>query len=280
MFILSGLGDEISSDLQEQLTAMKTAGINYLELRGAWDKNVLDLTDADVQAAARILTVNGFKISSIGSPIGKIKITDDFAPHFERFQRAVGLAKLFHARYVRVFSYYPPENGNIDDYRDEVLKRMAQKVRYAEKEGVVLVHENDLDIYGRNPENCLDLLESINSPNFRALLDPANFAISGIPPYERAYPLLKPWIEYIHVKDGLPLTETGNRIVCLPAGEGKAKVREILEDFAGYIGDRKVFLSIEAHLGGNEQFKNRTGSERFMTAANALLKILSARKAA
>ncbi len=274
MYVLSGFGDEISPELNEQINVMKTLKVNYIELRSVWNKNVLDITEDEIKKIKDILLKTGMKISAISSPIGKIKITDDFSPHFEKFQYAVELAKIFKTPYVRIFSYYPPENEKIENYRDEVLKRMEKKVRYAEKEKVMLCHENESAIYGENPENCLDMLESINSQNLRAVFDPANFIVHGIQPYTRAYPILKKWIEYFHIKDALPMEKTDNKIVCLPSGEGEGQISEILKDFYGIARNKNVFLSLEPHLFMAGQFSGFTGAEKFSTAVKALNKIL------
>ena len=42
----------------------------------------------------------GIKVSSIGSPIGKIKLTDSFEEHFEKFKRVVAIAKEMYASEV------------------------------------------------------------------------------------------------------------------------------------------------------------------------------------
>lgn len=56
----------------------------------------------------------GFALSSVGSPIGKIKITDDFEPHMELYKHTVDLAHLMEAKYIRMFSFFMPEG--CEDY--------------------------------------------------------------------------------------------------------------------------------------------------------------------
>src|SRR5215217_6619815 len=100
MWTLSGFADEIDPDLELQLQTLGECGIAHLELRGVWGKNVLALSDADVETIQTALAERGVKVSAIGSPIGKIGITDDFAPHLVQFQRAVDLAERLDAPYV------------------------------------------------------------------------------------------------------------------------------------------------------------------------------------
>ncbi|UUZ96751.1 hypothetical protein LJK87_22270 [Paenibacillus sp. P25] len=109
MVTLTGFADEISPDLEVQLDVLASEGISHLELRGVWGKNVLDLTDEEVGRVKARLSERGFKVSSIGSPIGKIKITDPFEPHIERFRRAVYVAREMEAPYIRIFSFFIPE---------------------------------------------------------------------------------------------------------------------------------------------------------------------------
>ena len=75
MWILSGFADEISADLQSQCETLNGLGIEYIEFRSAWDTNVLDLDDDQLDAASKILAAHGIQTSSVGSPIGKIPIT-------------------------------------------------------------------------------------------------------------------------------------------------------------------------------------------------------------
>ena len=79
---LSGFSDEISPEFEEQCSLVSSLGLKYLEFRSAWDVNILDLDDAQLAKAKDILSAHGLGVSSIGSPIGKIFINEDFEPHF------------------------------------------------------------------------------------------------------------------------------------------------------------------------------------------------------
>jgi len=267
--ILSGFGDEISDDLNEQLRVMSEEGLRYLELRGVWGKNVLQLTDEEAKKVKHILMDYNFKISAIGSPIGKIGIKDDFAEHLRNFKRTLELAKFFETHYIRIFSYYIPEGERPEKYRDEVIKRMEKKVQWAEREDVILVHENERGIYGDIPERCRDILSTIDSPYLRANFDPANFVFENVKPYQEAFPLLEEFTSYVHIKDALHRQE---KVICVPAGEGEAEVKEVLKALRdnGYQG----FLSLEPHLAEAGQYRGFSGPDKFREAATALKKIL------
>src|SRR5947208_1737032 len=177
MFTLSAFADEIDPNPQRQIDVLKQCGIRHIELRSILKTNVLDLTDLQVAELKSLLDQHGFKLSAIGSPIGKIPIDQPFEPHLARFKRALELCKVFGTPNMRMFSYYLTEHGEWDDWRREVLDRMWEKAKLAEKAGVRLLHENEHRIYGDDPERVKDLMETVNEqlsgPSFAAVYDPA-----------------------------------------------------------------------------------------------------------
>src|SRR5207247_4443980 len=104
MFTLSAFADEIDPNPQRQIDVLKQCGIRHIELRSILKTNVLDLTDMQVADLKSLLDQNGFRLSAIGSPIGKIKINEPFAPHLERFKRAIHLCKVFATPNIRLFT--------------------------------------------------------------------------------------------------------------------------------------------------------------------------------
>jgi sugar phosphate isomerase/epimerase len=267
MWTLTGFADEISPDLDEQVATLRAENMRWLELRGAWDTNVLDLTDEQVERARQTLAEAGIGVSSIGSPIGKIAITDDFAPHLARFHRAIEVARRFDAPYIRIFSFFIPEGEDPVRWRGEVIDRLGQIVAAAEGQNVTLLHENEKHIYGDVPERCLDILRAIDSPSFRAAWDPANFVQCGVRPFDQGYAALRPYIAYVHVKDA---KLDGGDVV--PAGEGDGQVRETVRALrdSGFDG----FFSMEPHLAIAGPFSGFSGPELFRLAVQRFTAIL------
>ena len=74
MVTLSGFADEIGPDLGLQIETLRSAGLRYLELRGIWGKNVLDLSAKERHDAKAQLSGAGIGVSAIGSPIGKVAV--------------------------------------------------------------------------------------------------------------------------------------------------------------------------------------------------------------
>src|SRR5216684_2279929 len=104
MFTLSAFADEIDPDPQKQIEVLRQCGIRHIELRSILKTNVLDLTGLQIAELKCLLDRSGFRLSAIGSPIGKIRIDEPFAPHLKRFQRAIDLCKMFETPNIRLFS--------------------------------------------------------------------------------------------------------------------------------------------------------------------------------
>lgn len=277
-FTLSGFSDEIDQEVDKQFTHLNKLGIKYFEPRGINGKNIADLSEEEVAALKEKMRQYGIQVSSIGSPVGKIRITDEFEPELEKLSSVIRTAKTLNSRYVRVFSFYlSPEEA--ENYREEAIRRMREMARLAEAENIILLHENEKGIYGDTAQRCLELLERVNSPCLKAVFDPANFVQCGQKVYPDAFEMLKPYIAYMHIKDAL----ADGSVV--PAGYGMGSVKDIIAALKenGWSG----FLSIEPHLGsftgleGLEQEDTmlqleKSDSSKFTCAFNALHKILEA----
>lgn len=269
MWTLSGFSDEISPDLEEQATLIRTLGMTHLELRSAWGTNVLDL-DADQLARARqILDDHGLRVSSIGSPLGKIFIDEDFGTHLDRARHAVDVAHHFGAPYIRIFSFFIRPGDDPDDHRDEVLRRMRALADVAEQGDVVLLHENEKEIYGDVPRRCVDILESVGSPNLRAAWDAANFVQVGVRPFTEGFAAIRPYLEYVQIKDA---HLADGEVVAAGRGDGEVveTIRALRED--GFDG----FFSLEPHLSAAHSLGGFSGPDLFTEAWQAFTDLLRA----
>ena len=267
MWMLSGFADEISPDLDEQCRVLKELGIGQVEFRSAWGTNVLDLDDGQLDQVAATLSANGLSVSSVGSPIGKIGVHDDFGGHLTRLDRALHVAERLGAPVIRIFSFFIPDGDDPAVHRDEVLRRMAALCERARGRGAVLVHENEKHIYGDTPRRCLDIVESVGSPVLRLTWDAANFVQCGVRPHSEGYALLRPYLEYIQIKDAV----LGSGQV-RPAGQGDGEVRETVRALRadGFDG---VF-SLEPHLASAGAMGGFSGAELFTTAHHAFTGLL------
>ena len=273
---ISGFADEISSDTTVQFRVLNKLGIEYFEPRGIGKKNISELTLDEAVELKSKMDSYGIKASSIGSPIGKVFLSDNFESHFPLFCHVVEIAKILDAKYIRIFSFYNNDSWN-DEHRTEVIARLRRMIDYAKKENVVLLHENEKDIYGDSIDRCLDLMKALYCDNFKAVFDPANFVQCGENTID-AFKQLYNYIEYIHIKD----SNTDGTIV--PAGMGDGNIEEILSVLSkdGYNG----FISLEPHLGSFEGLQNlelddtmlnlpKAGEDTFTLAFRSLCEIIN-----
>lgn len=258
---LSAFADEVTDDFLEQVEYLVKEGVGYIEPRFIDKKNIMDLSKNELKEAKKMIQDYGLKVSAIGSPIGKVKLDEPFEPHLDKFKHAVELALFFEAPYIRMFSYYAPEGQNIDDYRDQVMERMAAKVEIIKNIDVIMVHENETDIYGHTAENCVELVKTVNSPKLRLVYDPGNFVWGQktTDNVKTCWPLMKPYVAHIHIKDW----KVGEDVGSIP-GKGDGQIKELLAELAALAYDGR--LTMEPHLRAGGQFGGDTGPELFSQA--------------
>lgn len=259
---LSGFGDEIDPDPVVQLAVLQSLGSRHIEVRSAWHTNIVALSDAQLERLRALIAERQMAVSAIASPIGKVDIDSDPDAELARLHRAIHAAHVLDARYVRIFSFYRGPGVGVEAIRDEVLHRLRAFAGLAEREDVVLVHENEKDIYGDDPARVLDIVESVGSPALRVAWDNANFVQVGVRPFTDGYRLLRPHLEYLQVKDAVMATGA-----VVPAGEGDGELLETLTALRddGYTG----FASLEPHLADQSALGGFSGPAEFGRAARA-----------
>ena len=270
-FIISAFGDEIADDLEEQLDVLEAEEIRFIEVRGAWGKNVIDFTNDDLKRYEQALAGRGIGVSAIGSPIGKQPITAPFEPELKRFERILEIADWLGSSYIRLFSFFmPTDEGQTAHarYRDEVVRRLETMAEMSQPYGLILLHENEKGIFGDTAEHCADLLDTAGSANLRAIFDPANFVQVGVKPFSEAYGLLERHITYLHIKDAF---FADGRVTVAGAGEGEVEQVLAALNKSGYIG----YASLEPHLQASGPYGGYSGPQLFHEAAQALKDLLA-----
>lgn len=277
-YVLTGFSDEIDDNFQTQLQEMSNLNIAYIEIRGVNGRNITSHTLEEVKELKRQLDEAGIKVSAIGSPLGKISIEDEFEPHFELFKHTVEIAAILETNYIRLFSFYVASEKT-PLFRNEVMSRLTAFTDYIRGTKMILLHENEKDIYGDSVERCLDLYKELGCENFKLIFDPANFIQCGQETYPYAFHSLKDYVAYYHIKDAL--VKNGNVV---PSGFGDGHLGEILHELSkrNYQG----FLSIEPHLGdfdgfselevrqSEKQIKEKSSAAKFKLATDCLLKLI------
>ncbi len=265
---LSGFGDEIDADPRIQVAVLQALGARHIEVRSAWGVNVVDLDDEQLDALRALFAREQLGVSAVASPIGKVDVALDAEVEVERLRKVIRVAQALETPNIRIFSFYRGDGVAVESIRDDVLLRMRLLADEAEKEQITLLHENEKGIYGDVPERVLDLVESVGSSSLRLAWDNANFVQVGVKPYSDGYAMLRPYLDYLQVKDALAAT---GQVV--PAGEGDGELRETLTALRddGYDG----FASLEPHLHEASELGGFSGAAAFGQAARALAGLLA-----
>lgn len=260
---LSGFGDEIAPEFDDQLDVLSTLGIESVDLRTVDETSVLELGEDRLVSVERLLDEYGLGVATIGSPIGKAALTSPLADDVERLRRALSLAERLDAAYVRVFSYYVSA-GDHSTKRDEVVRRLTAFADVANAYDPTLLLENEKGVYGDTPERCRDLLETVGSDSLRMVFDPGNFLEVGTPAYPDALSELEEYVECLHVKDAMIGEEGSMRL----PGEGDARMGELIS--ALYDSGFDGYAALEPHLRTAGPHGGYTGPTRFSEATSAL----------
>ena len=236
MIKLYAFADEASPMIDGQIAAMKRNGLQGVEMRGVDGQTVTDITLTKAKEVKAKLDAAGLCTWSIGSPIGKIQITDPFEPHLDKLKHALELAHTLEAKNIRMFSFFMPKGEDPANYKNEVIDRLGRFAEAAKGSGVNLCHENEKGIYGDNAPRCLEILQAV--PELKCVFDPANFVQCGQDTLE-AWELLGDRVFYMHIKDA----KADGFVV--PPGSGIGNVQKIVKAFIEKGG--KDF-TIEPHL--------------------------------
>jgi len=247
--------DEASGSIDKQITAMKRNGLQGLEIRNVDGTNVSDISLEKAGEVRKKLGEAGLEVWSIGSPLGKIGIGEDFGAHMKKFRHTLEVAKVLECNNIRLFSFFMPGKEEPENYHDEVIRRLKQMVEAAKGSGIDLCHENEKNIYGDIAKRCLEIHREV--PELKGIFDPANFIQCGQDTLE-AWELLHPYIKYLHIKDA----RADGMVV--PAGVGIGHLKEIVDKFRAQGG---ISVTIEPHLTVFEGLRELEGKDREIKVA-------------
>ena len=228
--------DEADSQIDGQIKAMKRNGLTGLEIRGVDGTNISEISIDKAKEVKEKLDNAGLITWSVGSPIGKIYINDDFAAHKDKFKHTLEIANILNSENMRIFSFYIPENDDAAKYRNQVVEYISELCEIAKSYNINLCHENEKGIYGDVSERCLDILNAV--PSLKCIFDPANFIQCGVDTL-KAWEILKDYVYYMHIKDA----KLNGFVV--PSGSGDGNVQRIANEFIARGGRH---FTIEPHL--------------------------------
>ena len=218
MFKLSVINDEITADFGRAAeVAAQEFGLQFIEIRALWGKNIMRLDAKEIAEARRILEKYKLRVSSIASPIFKTDWpgapTSSFSPPHDQFganftfeqqdellERGFELMRVFQVDRIRIFDFW-----RLDDpkpYRAAMDQKLIEAAKKAGKRGVTLLLENEPACNTATGVEAARTLDAVRSPSFKLNWDPGNAASRGEIAYPDGYSHLpKNRIGYMHCKD-------------------------------------------------------------------------------
>ncbi len=276
MFKIGVIGDEVSQDFQTVLNVAKELSLDSIEIRSVWDKAPQELTDGDIDEMKRILDGTDLQIIGIASPFFKCDIDDmeERKANLDILKQCIKLAKAFDANLIRTFVFW--KTGNVEKRWDELISAYDEPVRMANGEGITLGMENESSTSLSTAKLTEQFIREIDSPNVRAIWDPANeaHAEGGETPYPDAYNRLKPLMIHAHLKDAGKNPDTGE-MESVPVGEGMIDWQGQLQAFID--DDYERHLCLETHwrpaLKIDADLLNKPGGDAFSEAGEEASRI-------
>ena len=219
-FRVAVINDEITQDFGRACEiAAKEFGMDWIELRGMWNKNLLKLDAKEVEEARRILEKNKVRVTDIASPLFKVDWKgapiSKFSPKRDQFnadftfdqqdevlERSIELAKAFNSDRVRCFDFW-----RLDDqapYREAINEKLLAAANAADTQNIILVLENEPSCNTATGAEAAKVLSAVKSPHLWLNWDPGNASELGEKPYPDGYNLLpKDRIGHCHCKDSV-----------------------------------------------------------------------------
>jgi sugar phosphate isomerase/epimerase len=260
-FKLGIITDEITEDLEQALDFISSYSLAYCELREIWQKNIMNLSQPELDRTRELITRHRLQVSDIASPIFKYELPEmparpenalEFHATFTEEDSSRLLHKAFEIAHflgtdkVRVFSYWRTRDP--EKAYPYVRDRLAKAAELARQNEVILVVENEYDCNVGTGRELGRLLRDVNSPTLRANWDPGNAAVLKEVPYPDGYREVQGLFPHMHVKDAKRSPQSGE-ISWAPVGSGFIDWRGQLQALhdAGYTGT----LSLETHFRPN-----------------------------
>ena len=265
---LCAFADEASNELLGQVEALKRNGFSLLEIRGVDGQNIKEIGYEKIKEIKHVLDENALGVWSIGSPVGKYNLDDNFEGQLDEFKRLCEYAQILGASRIRMFSFYSKNEEQVF----EDLKRLSDVC----PSNVIMCHENEKGIFGDDIESCLKIHKQFDK--IKMVFDPANFVQCGVDT-ACAWEKLHSYVDYMHIKDAME----DKRVV--PAGYGIGNIEKLIDLYSKQGG---TVLTLEPHLMefcGLKDLENgesiqgiptyKDNNEAFDAGANALKAILN-----
>jgi L-ribulose-5-phosphate 3-epimerase len=234
-FRLAVINDEITQDFEKACqTVSGDFGLQWIELRSMWNKNVTVINAKEIEDARKILQQHKLRVTDIASPLFKTdwpgaprspqsEKRDQFHADFDAsaqdklLERCISLCKAFNTDRIRCFDYWRLDD--VKPYRAAINAKLQQAAEHCAKNNIILLLENEMSCNTATGEESAAVLKAIPNKNFMLNWDPGNAAAAGSAPYPAGYQSLpKGRIGHCHCKD--VLSKADHKYDWAPVGGG------------------------------------------------------------
>ncbi len=307
--LLSGFADEAANQktAEQQFCAFAALGLRYYTLRfidaGEGIQNAMLLSPESIARILALQSEYGLHVSSLGSPIGKVKLMDvedgtqnryvPFPEYLKKdVQRACDLANTFGCKLIRGFSFYHPRGTQPELHLAQAIDQLGQIARLCDSNGLTFGLEVEANLIGQTGKLLKKLYDGVGDPAMLLIFDGANLVCQGMTTdqvYEE-YLAMKEGMGWLHVKDYQRPTTRSNHVdeeslkSFVPADQGdsghEAIFRDVKRDYASLLEKLKkrgipgLFLDLEPHVKGGGQFGGFSGPDGFGVALRGLCRVL------
>lgn len=307
--LLSGFADEAANEklAVQQFSAFAALGLKYYSIRfidvGNGVKNVMKLTKAEMKDVLRMQADYGLNVSSIGSPIGKVKLLDvddgtknAYIP-FKKYlksdvKHACEVAQTFGAKLIRGFSFYHPKGTDPNKHVAQVVDHLGQIAEMADKYKLTFGLEVEANLVGQTGDLLRKIHSKVKHPALMLIYDAANVVTLGLSAQEsyEQYLATKNGLGWLHVKDYRQPKQRTTHVDeealknFVPAHLGDGGHEMILRDLRAEIpklekklrkrGIPGFFIDLEPHVKGGGQFGGFSGPDGMGVALRSLCRVL------
>jgi sugar phosphate isomerase/epimerase len=264
-FRIAVINDEVSQDFDHACyVAAHDFGMSWIEIRGMWGKNIMDLDAAQINESRKILSKYSLKVTDIASPLfktdwpgaprspygskgdlhGAPEVT--FKQQDEILERSISLAKQFDTGKVRCFDFWRLDD--VAPHRQAIDEKLRSAAETCGKQGILLVLENEFACNTATGREAARTMNAVKTPHLALNWDPGNAVMRNeLDAFPVAWELIpKDRIHHCHCKNAIK--GAGDKIEWAPVDKGyidwTAQFRALKQ-----IGYRDA-VSLETHWHG------------------------------
>ena len=254
---LGVITDGISREFERALAVMNEFGLTQAELQFLWDKEVGDLSDAQLDKAQRLVAAHEVEVSCVsrhvfgGLALGDLSLTAPvYLEHLAALNRCIDMAQALDCPLVRIMSFKKEmilfgsqgaEEWNVATGAwDKARELISGAAQIAEDRDITIVVETGNNAITNSAYLARKMVDEVGSERLKVMWDPANALYSTEAAFPDGYNSLRGGcLGHIHLKD-VVVEIAKATISCRQLGTG---------EMAPYLDDMATALKADGYAG-------------------------------